>query len=149
MNSTTLRLVLLAATALLLSACSPKIYGNVQLLDANMRLVPQESPQGTVINMINTTSALESASHSVTVDEKGEFSSLKNGVAKGIYKVEASRIGYLTDTQTVELGRFSRKQLEIKLKKIHEGKRKSIEGSRSDEDKIVNPGEVNIQPPTM
>ncbi len=149
MNSTTLRLVLLAATALLLSACSPKIYGNVQLLDANMRLVPQESPQGTVINMINTTSALENASHSVTVDEKGEFSSLKNGVAKGIYKVEASRIGYLTDTQTVELGRFSRKQLEIKLKKIHEGKRKSIEGSKSDEDKIVNPGEVNIQPPTM
>ena len=149
MNSTTLRLVLLAATALLLSACSPKIYGNVQLLDASMRLVPQESPQGTVINMINTTSALESASHSVTVDEKGEFSSLKNGVAKGIYKVEASRIGYLTDTQTVELGRFTRKKLEIKLKKIHEGKRKSIEGSRSDEDKIVNPGEVNIQPPTM
>jgi len=149
MNSTTLRLVLLAAAALLLSACSPKIYGNVQLLDASMRLVPQESPQGTVINMINTTSALESASHSVTVDEKGEFSSLKNGVAKGIYKVEASRIGYLTDTQTVELGRFTRKKLEIKLKKIHEGKRKSIEGSRSDEDKIVNPGEVNIQPPTM
>jgi len=149
MNSTTLRLVLLAATALLLSACSPKIYGNVQLLDASMRLVPQESPQGTVINMINTTSALESASHSVTVDEKGEFSSLKNGVAKGLYKVEASRIGYLTDTQTVELGRFTRKKLEIKLKKIHEGKRKSIEGSRSDEDKIVNPGEVNIQPPTM
>ena len=149
MNSTTLRLVLLTSTALLLSACSPKIYGNVQLLDANMRLVSQESPQGTVINMINTTSALESASHSVTVDEKGEFSSLKNGVAKGTYKVEASRIGYLTDTQTVELGRFTRKQLEIKLKKIHEGKRKSIEGSKSDEDKIVNPGEVNIQPPTM
>lgn len=149
MNSTTLRLGLLAATALVLSACSPKIYGNVQLLDANMRLVPQESPQGTVINMINTSSALENASHSVTVDEKGEFSSLKNGVAKGTYKVEASRIGYLTDTQTVELGRFTRKKLEVKLKKIHEGKRKSIEGSRSDEDKIVNPGEVNIQPPTM
>ena len=38
---------------------------------------------------------------------------------------------------------------EFKLKKIPEGNRKSIEGSKSDEDKIVNPGEVNIQPPTM
>jgi hypothetical protein len=39
--------------------------------------------------------------------------------------------------------------VELKLKKIPEGKRKSIEGSKSDENKIVNPGEVNIQPPTM
>jgi len=66
-----------------------------------------------------------------------------------MYKVEASRIGYLTETQSVEVGRFSRKELEIKLKKVVEGKRRSIEGARSDADKIVNPGEVNIQPPTM
>jgi hypothetical protein len=39
--------------------------------------------------------------------------------------------------------------VDLKLKQIPEGKRKSIEGSRTDENKIVNPGEVNIQPPTM
>jgi hypothetical protein len=65
------------------------------------------------------------------------------------HKVEVSRIGYQTETQTVEVGRFSGKKVDIKLKKIAEGKRRSTEASRSDEDKIVNPGEVNIQPPTM
>jgi hypothetical protein len=33
--------------------------------------------------------------------------------------------------------------------KIDEGKRKAIEGAASDEDKIINPGEVNLQPPSM
>jgi hypothetical protein len=55
----------------------------------------------------------------------------------------------MTDTQTVEITKFGSKKVEFKLRKIPEGKRKSIEGSRSDEDKIVNPGEVNIQPPTI
>ena len=54
-----------------------------------------------------------------------------------------------TETQSVEIKKFTRKKVEFKLKKILEGKRRSIEGSKSDEDKIVNPGEVNIQPPTM
>lgn len=149
MNSRTLSLVLLTAAVMLCSACSPKIYGVVQLVDANMQPVLQESPQGTVINMINTSSALENASHSVTVDAKGEFTSEKDALSKGLYKVEAKRIGYSNETQAVDVGSFSRKKLEFKLKKIHEGKRKSIEGSRSDEDKIVNPGEVNIQAPPM
>jgi hypothetical protein len=35
------------------------------------------------------------------------------------------------------------------LKKIEEGRRKSIKGAASDEDKIINPGEVNIQAPAM
>lgn len=136
---------------LLLSACSPKIYGTLQLLEPNAQPVPpaKESPEGTVVNMINTTSTLEQASHAVVVSAEGKFESEKGKIAKGVYKVEASRIGYQTETQTVEIGRFSGKKLDIKLKKIPEGKRRSIEGSRSDEDKIVNPGEVNIQPPTM
>jgi hypothetical protein len=142
------RFVAVALPLFFLVGCSPKIYGKVQLVDPGMRPV-NEDPQGTVVNMINTTSSLESASHSVAVDAKGEFTSTKGGVSKGIYKVEASRIGYLTETQTVEIGSFTRKNLDIKLKKINEGKRRSIEGARSDEDKIVNPGEVNIQPPTM
>ena len=141
----------LIACLILLSACSPKIYGTLQLMDPNMQPIPpaKESPEGTVVNMINTTAALEQASHAVAVNIEGKFESEKGKLASGVYKVEASRIGYLTDTQTVEITKFGGKKVEFKLRKIAEGKRKSIEGSRSDEDKIVNPGEVNIQPPTM
>jgi len=140
-----------AVLALALAACSPKIYGTVRLIDANMQPIPaaKDTPQGTVVNMINTTATLEQASHSVAVDAEGKFASLKDKVVPGMYKVEATRIGYATETQPVEIKKFTRKKVEFKLKKIIEGKRKSIEGSKSDEDKIVNPGEVNIQPPTM
>jgi len=54
-----------------------------------------------------------------------------------------------TETQTVKIGRSTRKKLEFELKKIAEGERKSIAGSSSDADKIINPGEVNIRPPGM
>ncbi|MEK6745285.1 MAG: carboxypeptidase-like regulatory domain-containing protein [Nitrospirota bacterium] len=147
----TTRTVLLICCLNMLFACSPTIYGTLQLLDPTMQPIApaKESPEGTVINMINTTSSLEQASHSVTVNAEGKYESEKGKLAPGMYKVEASRIGYQTDTQTVEITKFGGKKVEFKLKKIAEGKRKSIEGSRSDEDKIVNPGEVNIQPPTM
>ena len=108
-----------------------------------------DNAQGTVVNMMNTTAPLEKASHAAVVDGKGEFTSAKDAIVKGMYKVEAGRIGYETETQTVEIGRFTRKKLQIKLKKIDEGKRKAIEGTVSDEDKIVNPGEVNLQPPSL
>ena len=141
----------LIASLLLLSACSPRIYGTLQLMDANMQPIPaaKESPEGTVVNMINTTSTLDQASHAVAATVEGTFESEKGKLTPGVYKVETSRIGYMTDTQTVEITRFGSKKVDVKLRKIAEGKRKSIEGSRSDEDKIVNPGEVNIQPPTM
>ncbi|HWR73973.1 MAG TPA: carboxypeptidase-like regulatory domain-containing protein [Nitrospirota bacterium] len=143
--------VLFAVMVLLAAACSPKIYGTVQLVDANMQPVPaaKDTPQGTLVNMINTTSSLEQASHAVTVDVEGKFESLKDKVLPGMYKVEANRIGYMTETQSIEIKKHTRKKIEFKLKKIQEGKRKTIEGSKSDEDKIINPGEVNIQPPTM
>jgi len=143
--------ILIFVLAILLDACAPKIYGTVRLLDANLQPIPltQESPQGTVINMINTTTTLEKASQAVAVDNEGKFESIKDYVIPGIYKVEASRIGYITETKSVEVGKFSGKKVEFQIKKISEEKRKSIEGSKTDEDKIVNPGEVNIQPPTM
>ncbi|HEU0265307.1 MAG TPA: carboxypeptidase-like regulatory domain-containing protein [Geobacterales bacterium] len=149
MTKRVVQLLLVVGAGMLLTACSPKIYGRVQLVDPGMKPIVGDSSEGTVINMINTTSALENASHSVTVNAAGEFESEKKRVSAGVYKVEASRIGYLTETQTVELGRFSRRELDFKLKKVVEGKRRSIEGAHSDQDKIVNPGEVNIQPPTM
>jgi hypothetical protein len=135
----------------MLPACSPHIYGTVQLVDAGLQPIPvtKESPEGTVVNMINTTTSLEKASHSVVVNKEGKYESVKDAIVPGVYKVEVSRIGYMTETQSLEVSRFGGKQADFKIKKIPEGKRKSIEGSKSDEDKIVNPGEVNIQPPTM
>jgi hypothetical protein len=139
----------MAVIVLPLVACSPKIYGTVKLLDTDMTPVMAENPKGTVINMINTTANLEEASHSVVVDEEGKFESAQKGLKSGIYKVEANRMGYITQTKTVEVGCCSGEEVNLNLKKIHIGKRKSIEASRSDEDKIINPGEVNIQPPIM
>ena len=143
--------ILFAVLLLAVGACSPKIYGTVQLLDPNLQFIPpaKESPQGTVVNMINTTTTLEKASGAVFTGPEGKFESAKDYIIPGLYKVEANRIGYLTETQTVKITKFGSKKVEFKLKKIPEGKRMTIEGSKSDEDKIVNPGEVNIQPPTM
>ncbi len=143
--------ILLALMMLVLGACSPKIIGTVELLDANLQPIPpaRESPQGTVVNMINTTTTLEKASGAVVVNAEGKFESGKDYIIPGLYKVEANRIGYMTETHTVKITKFGSKKVKFKLQKIPEGKRKTIEGSKSDEDKIVNPGEVNIQPPTM
>ena len=131
-----------------LSACGASIRGTVQLVDTRDQPIATESPKGTVVNMINTSAAVEKASASAQVDEKGEFESPKDSVQSGIYKIETSRIGYETQSQTVEVGNFGTK-VQIKLKKIEEGRRKSIKGSATDEDKIINPGEVNIQAPAM
>ena len=133
---------------LALSACGASIRGTVQLVDTRDQPIATESPKGTVVNMINTSAAVEKASASAQVDEKGEFESPKDSVQSGIYKIETSRIGYETQSQTVEVGNFGTK-VQIKLKKIEEGRRKSIKGSATDEDKIINPGEVNIQAPAM
>jgi len=145
------KVILFALVALAVGACSPKIYGTVQLLDSNLQSIPptKESPQGTVVNMINTTTTLEKASGSIVTGPEGKFESAKDYIIPGMYKVEANRIGFLTETQTVKITKFGSKKVELKLKKIPEGKHKTIEGSKSDEDKIVNPGEVNLQPPTM
>ena len=78
----------------------------------------------------------------------GKFESAKDSIKSGVYKVEVSRIGYETQTQTVEVGSFGNK-LDFKLRRIEEAKRRSIKGAATDEDKIVNPGEVNIQAPAM
>ncbi|MGH7165826.1 MAG: carboxypeptidase-like regulatory domain-containing protein [Nitrospiraceae bacterium] len=135
--------------AALLPACSAKIYGTVQLVDSSLRPIAKESQQGTVVNLINTTATLEQASHAVTTDQEGKFESAKDALQPGTYRVEASRIGFETETQTVEIGSYTRKEIDLKLKKIEEARRKTIKGASSDEDKIINPGEVNIQPPLM
>ena len=149
MNHRTTLFFLFVSIALLLAACSPKIRGTVKLVDPDMQTVVGESPKGTVVNMINTTAKVEKASYSVIADEDGKFESEKKAITKGTYKVEATRVGYETETQTVKIGRSKSKKLKFELKKIAEGERKSIAGSSSDADKIINPGEVNIRPPGM
>ena len=144
----TIRALLPYLALLVLSGCGATIRGTVQLVDGRDQPVANESPKGTVINMINTTAAVEKASASASVDDKGEFESPKDSIQTGIYKVEASRIGYETQTQTVEVGNFGTK-VQIKLRRIEEARRKAIKGSSTDEDKIINPGEVNIQAPAM
>ena len=143
-----LKLILIGLT-LVVAACSAKIYGTVQLVDPEMKPIESENAQGTVINMINTTAQVENASTSAIVDEKGKFESAKESIVPGTYKVEAARIGFETETETVEIKGSSSKKIEFKLKKIEEGKRRTIESSSSDADKIINPGEVNIRPPGM
>ena len=135
--------------AVVLAGCAAKIHGRVQLLDANLQPTVKESLQGTVVNMINTSTAVEQASHAATTDVDGKFESAKGKLRPGTYKVEASRVGYETETQTVEIKEHTQKTVDFKLRRIQEGKRKTIQGSKSDEDKIINPGEVNIQAPTM
>ena len=141
--------ILFIAIAFLLAGCAAKIYGTVELVDQQMKPIEGESPQGTVVHMINTTAALDKASISSIADEKGKFESEKDALKPGKYKVEANRIGYETATETVEIKGSTRKKFAFKLKKIDEGKRNSIESLSSDADKIINPGEVNIQPPGM
>ena len=108
----------IAAAMMLIVGCSPKIYGTVELIDPNDKPVTEESPQGTVINMINTSEKVEKASHSAIVDEKGKFESEEDAITPGNWKVEAARIGYATETQTVEIGGSTRKKLSFKLKQI-------------------------------
>ena len=144
----TIRTLLSLIALLVLSGCGATIRGTVQLVDGRDQPIANESPKGTVVNMINTSAAVEKASASASVDEKGEFESPKDSIQTGVYKVEASRIGYETQTQTVEVGNFGTK-VQFKLRRIEEARRKAIKGSSSDEDKIINPGEVNIQAPAM
>ena len=141
------QMFLIGLALLSLVACSAKIYGTVQLVDEDMKPIPDDNPKGTVVNMINTSVSVENASHSVVADDKGKFESEEDTITPGVYKVEASRIGYVTETETVEIGSSTSKKLKFALKKIPEGKRRSIAGASSDADKIINPGEVNIQPP--
>ncbi|MBI3353968.1 MAG: carboxypeptidase regulatory-like domain-containing protein [Nitrospirae bacterium] len=131
----------------ILSGCATKISGTVHLLDETGAPLKAENPSGTVINMINLSAPISRANYSVEANDKGLFE--KKELEAGEYKVEASRLGFATETQGAKLGKFSHKKFEFKLKKIPEGKRKSIKEGNKDEEKIINPGEVNIQPPSM
>src|SRR5436309_14223888 len=101
------------------------------------------------MNMIISKRCVRQSSNTINTDLDRKLESTKGRLRPGTYREEASRIGYETDTQTVEIKEHTRKKIEFKLRQIQEGTRKTIQGSKSDEDKIINPGEVNIQAPTL
>jgi hypothetical protein len=80
MNHRSTLFFLFVSIALILAACSPKIRGTVKLVDPDMQPVVGESPNGTVVNMINTTAKVEKASYSVIADEDGKFESEKKAI---------------------------------------------------------------------
>lgn len=129
------------------SGCATKMSGTVQFIDENGARLKAENHAGTVINMINLSTPIGRANYSTETNDKGFFE--KKELEPGDYKVEASRLGFATETQSAKVGKFSHKKFEFKLKKIPEGKRKSLKEGDKDEKKIINPGEVNIQPPSM
>ncbi len=139
----------IALAALLLGGCAVGISGSVRLVDANNEPVPEAKLDGIVVNLINTTSAVENASASVKTDEKGNFKTdSKQEVKPGTYKIEASEAGYLPVSKTIEVKDSSR-EVELVLKQLPRGRTHSYRGPSSDRDQIINPGEVNIQPPSM
>jgi YbbR domain-containing protein len=147
-----MRIFAVVGMTALLGACATGINGTVRVVDGNGKPLPVAvaTPEGAVVNMINTSSAVEAASHSVTVKAAdGKYESAKDAIKKGIYKVEVTQLGFQTETRTAEVGTFSSATVNVDLKRIQEDRRRTIRGNKSDEDAIINPGEVNIQPPSM
>jgi hypothetical protein len=157
MMKSTLKSLPIAVLTLLLSACAANITGSVKFSDregkaadaAETNKSGQESPlEGIVVNMINTTSQIGEASYSVKTDNKGKFAADPKQLKPGTYKIEVNEPGYLPVSKTIEFKDSSR-EVELELKKMPTGASRTYRGMQSDKDKIINPGEVNIQPPSM
>ncbi len=133
---------------LLLSGCASTISGSVKFVDRENNPETDPKLEGVVVNMINTTTAVDQASYSVKTDPKGKFEADPKQLKPGTYKVEVNEPGYLPTSKTIEFKDASR-EVELVVKKIPMGGSRSYRGMQSDKDKIINPGDVNIQPPSM
>ncbi len=133
---------------LLLSGCASTISGSVKFVDRENNPDPESKVEGVVVNMINTSSAIGDASYSVKTDPKGQFKADPKQLKPGTYKIEANEPGYMPASKTIEFKDSSR-EVELVLKKMPMGGSRTYRGMQSDKDKIINPGEVNIQPPEM
>jgi len=143
------RLPVTLFTLLLLSGCASNITGQVKFAERQENPPAQDSRlEGIVVNMINTTTQMSDASYSVKTDNKGHFEADPKQLKPGTYKIEVNEPGYLPTSKTIEFKDSSR-EVELELKKIPMGGSRSYRGMQSDKDKIINPGEVTIQPPSM
>lgn len=149
MNRNVIWIILLATLISLLSGCATRISGSIKLMDDEMKTVANDNMKNIVVNIINTSSPLNEASYTLTTDEKGWFASEKGSFPPGIYKIEVGHRGYKTATATVDLGKFGSEEIELTLTKLPKARTRTIRINDSDADKIINPGEVNIQPPFM
>ena len=146
MNGPTFAIALVAVMAL--AGCAANISGTVRVAAAPGQAAADGKLEGIVINVINTTGSLENASHSVKTDSKGRFSVDAKQLKPGTYKFEANEPGFLPVSKTIEFKDTSR-ELELELKPLPTSGSRSFRNMQSDRDKIINPGEVNIQPPSM
>lgn len=143
-----LRAGLPIALALLLAGCASTITGSVKFAGQGNKPEQDAKLEGIVVNLINTTSQIGDASYSVKTDKKGRFETDSKQLKAGTYKIEVNEPGYLPTSKTIEFKDSSR-EVELELKKIPMGGSRTYRGMQSDKDKIINPGEVNIQPPSM
>jgi len=147
-----LQVVLISALAFVCTSCasvmvwrSAGIAGQVNLVDRKGNAV-KGNLKGIVVNMINTSGELGEASFSAVTDESGKFA--KNELGKGAYKIEVIKEGFKVGAVEVSLGGHERLSLDINLTRLSASKRKSIK-MRKGREEINNPGQVNIQPPSM
>lgn len=140
--------IFVAALAVTLGGCAPTISGNVKFVDRDNQPEQGGNLEGIVVNMINTTSDISDASYSVKTDNKGKFEAESNQLKPGTYKVEVDEPGYYPVSKTIEFKSSSR-EVDLELKKMPMGRSRSYRSMQSDKDKIINPGDVNIQPPSM
>ena len=148
MRFTEFRRVGACVALVLLGGCAANISGTVRYVDRESKPVPDAKVEGVVVNMINTTSSLGQASYSVKADAKGKFEADAKQLKPGTYKIEVNEPGYLPASKTIEFKDESR-EVELELKPVPSGGARSYRNMQSDKDKIINPGEVNIQPPSM
>ncbi len=148
MRNTTKGSMIAFMALLLLSGCASTISGSVKFVDRENNPETDPKLEGVVVNMINTTTAVDQASYSVKTDPKGKFEADPKQLKPGTYKVEVNEPGYLPTSKTIEFKDASR-EVELVVKKIPMGGSRSYRGMQSDKDKIINPGDVNIQPPSM
>lgn len=144
-----IKLSLVVLSLLMLAGCASNITGSVKFMDRDNKQQEADSKlEGIVVNMINTTSNIGEASYSVKTDKQGKFAADPKQLKPGTYKIEVNEPGYLPTSKTIEFKDSSR-EVELELKKMPTGGARSYRGMQSDKDKIINPGEVNIQPPSM
>lgn len=132
----------------LLAGCASNITGSIKFADRDNKPEQDSRLEGVVVNLINTTADIGDASYSVKTDNKGRFETDPKMLKPGTYKIEVNEPGYLPTSKTIEFKDSSR-EVELDLKKMPMGGSRSYRGMHSDKDKIINPGEVNIQPPSM
>ncbi len=124
---------------------SPGFSGQVRLVNKKGGEV-KGNLKGIVINMINLSGELGKTSASAVTDEKGHFA--KTELTKGAYKIEVMKDGFKVAVLEVSLGSHERRSLLVDLVRLSASKRKSIKMKKGREE-IRNPGQVNIQPPSM